>query len=319
VVAIGARSKRSTIEGEESMSEHARRSEPAKITSNGVELVYDTFGEPDAPPMLLIMGLGCQMIDWKDGFCSLLAGKGFRVIRFDNRDVGQSTLFEEAGHPQIPELIEAMQRGEPVEAPYLLSDLVADTVGLLDAIGVEQTHVVGLSMGGMIAQLMAAGHPDRVLTLTSIMSTTGEPGLPTSTPEAWACLTAPLESELGPYLEQYISKWQVYAGPKYPIDPSLAREHASRLFERGIHNAGRDRQLAGILASGSRREALASVTCPSLVIHGDSDPVVRVEAGIATADAIEGAELLVFEGMGHDLAKGLWPRVVDAIARHAGR
>jgi len=301
------------------VSETAHHFKPARIATNGIELVYDTFGEPDGPPMLLIMGLGCQMIDWKEGFCSLLAGRGFRVIRFDNRDVGQSTILEDAGHPRIDEMIEAMQRGETVEAPYLLSDLVADTLGLLDAIGVQRAHVVGLSMGGMIAQLMAAGHPDRVLTLTSIMSTTGEPGLPVSTPEAWACLTAPLETELGPFLEQYISKWQVYAGPKYPIDPDLARDHATRLFERGTHSAGRDRQLAAILASGSRREALATVACPALVIHGDSDPVVRVEAGKATADAIEGAELLVFEGMGHELAKGLWPQVVDAIARHAGR
>ena len=292
---------------------------PARVKANGIELVYDTFGEPDAPPMLLIMGLGCQMIDWKDGFCSLLAGRGFRVVRFDNRDVGQSTRFEEGGHPQIGEMIEAMQRGEAVEAPYLLSDLVADAIGLLDALGIEKAHVVGLSMGGMIAQLMAAGHPDRVLTLTSIMSTTGEPGLPVSTPEAWACLTAPLETELGPFLEQYVAKWSVYAGPKYPIDPELARDHATRLFERGTHSAGRDRQMAAILASGSRREALRSVTCPALVIHGDSDPVVRIEAGKATADAIGGAELLVIEGMGHDLARGVWLRVADAIARHAGR
>jgi pimeloyl-ACP methyl ester carboxylesterase len=301
------------------VSKIVHHSEPTRITSNGIDLIYDTFGEPDGTPLLLIMGLGCQMIDWKDEFCSLLVGRGFRVIRFDNRDVGKSTILEDAGHPRIAEMIEAMQRGETVEVPYVLSDLVADTIGLLDAIGVETAHVMGLSMGGMIAQLMAAGHPDRVLTLTSIMSTTGEPGLPVSTPEAWACLTAPLETELEPFLEQYISKWRVYAGPKYPIDPGLARDHASRLFERGIHNAGRDRQLAGILASGSRKEALASVTCPTLVIHGDSDPVVRVEAGMATADAINGAELLIFEGMGHDLAKGLWPRVVETIARHAGR
>ena len=269
--------------------------------------------------MLLIMGLGCQMIDWKDEFCALLAGRGFRVIRFDNRDVGQSTLFEEAGQPRIAELLEASKRGERIEAPYLLSDLVADTVGLLDALGIEKTHVVGLSMGGMIAQLMAARLPDRVLTLTSIMSHTGEPGLPAPTPEAWACLTAPLEAELEPFLQQYLFKWRVYAGPRYPIDPAAARDHASRVFARGIHEAGRDRQLAAILASGSRKEALASVTCPTLVIHGDSDPVVPIAGGIATASAIAGAELLAFEGMGHELAKGLWPEVVDAITRHARR
>jgi pimeloyl-ACP methyl ester carboxylesterase len=291
---------------------------PARVKANGIELVYDTFGAPDAPPMLLIMGLGCQMIDWKDEFCALLAGRGFRVIRFDNRDVGQSTIFSAAGHPGIDAMLEALGRGERVEAPYLLSDLVADTVGLLDALGIEKAHVVGLSMGGMIAQLLAAGHPDRVLTLTSIMSSTGEPGLPRSTPEAWACLTAPLETELAAFLRQYLFKWGVYAGPGYPIDPDAARAHASRVFARGIHSAGRDRQMAAILASGSRKEALASVTCPTLVIHGDSDPVVRVDAGRATANAVAGAELLVIEGMGHDLAKGLWPRVADAVARHAG-
>jgi pimeloyl-ACP methyl ester carboxylesterase len=301
------------------MTDAIPHTDPKRVEANGIELVYDTFGDPEAPPILLIMGLGCQMIDWKDGFCSLLAARGFHVIRFDNRDVGRSTRFDEAGHPQIAAMLDALQRGETVDALYRLSDLVDDAVGLLDALGIEKAHVVGLSMGGMIAQLMAAGHPDRVLTLTSIMSTTGEPGLPASTPEAWACLTAPLETELEPFLEQYIAKWRVYAGPGYPIDPDLARDHATRLFERGTHSAGRDRQMAAILASGSRKEALASVTCPTLVIHGDSDPVVGLEAGRATADAIAGAELLIVEGMGHDLAKGAWPLVVDAIARHTGR
>jgi pimeloyl-ACP methyl ester carboxylesterase len=263
------------------------------------------------------MGLGCQMIDWKDEFCSNLASRGFRVIRFDNRDVGQSTTFEEAGHPDVNETVAALQRGEPVDAPYLLTDLVADALGLLDHLGIDAIHVVGLSMGGMIAQLLAAHHPERILTITSIMSSTGEPGLPLATPEAWECLTAPIPTDLPAFTEQYIHKWRVYSGPGYPIDPSLAEEHAKRLFERGIHPAGRDRQLVGIFASGSRKEALAKVTAPALIIHGDSDPVVPIDAGIATANAIDGAELLVFEGMGHDLAKGLWPEVVEAIARHA--
>jgi pimeloyl-ACP methyl ester carboxylesterase len=300
------------------MTDVVPHTDPARVKANGIELAYDTFGSEAAPPLLLIMGLGAQMIDWRDEFCAQLAGHGFRVIRFDNRDVGQSTIFEEAGNPKIDAMVEALGRGETVEAPYLLSDLVADAIGLLDALGIRQTHVVGLSMGGMIAQLMAAGYPDRVLTLTSIMSSSGEPGLPTSTPEAWACLTEPVETELEPFIEQYIKKWRVYAGPAYPIDPSAANEHAARLFARGVHPAGRNRQMAAILASGSRKEALASVRCPALVIHGASDPVVPIEAGLATANFIDGAEAMVLEGMGHDLAKGTWPEVVGAIARHAG-
>jgi len=293
--------------------------EPKRVKTNGIELVYDTFGEPEAPPILLIMGLGCQMIDWKDELCSLLAARGFYVIRFDNRDVGQSTVFHDAGHPSINAMLEAMGRGEKVQAPYLLSDLVADTIGLLDALGIEKTHVVGLSMGGMIGQLMAAHHPDRVLTLTSIMSSTGEPGLPASAPEAWACLTERLETELQPFLEQYDRKWRVYCGPAYPFDAKAGREHAARVFERGVHPAGRDRQMAAILASGSRKEALAAVRCPVLIIHGESDPVVRIEAARATARAVGDAEIVTFAGMGHDLPKAVWPRVVEAIARHASR
>jgi len=300
------------------MTETVPHTEPTRIEANGIELVYDTFGAPDAPPMLMIMGLGCQMIDWKDDFCSPLAARGFRVIRFDNRDVGQSTTFEEAGHPDVNATVAAIQRGEAVEVPYVLSDLVADALGLLDVLGIDRFHVVGLSMGGMVAQLLAANHPGRVLTVTSIMSSSGEPGLPLATPEAWECLTAPIPTELEPFIEQYIHKWRVYSGPGYPIEESLAEDHATRLFERGIHPAGRDRQLVGIFASGSRKEALAKVTAPALVIHGDSDPVVPVDAGIATANAIEGAEMLVFDGMGHDLAKGLWPEVIEAITRHAG-
>lgn len=300
------------------MIDVTRHTAPARVETNGVELVYDTFGEPDDPSILLIAGLGSQMIDWRDDFCVLLASRGFHVVRFDNRDVGQSTILEEAGQPDIAAMIEAKQRGETLRSAYLLRDLVDDTLGMLDALAIEKVHVVGLSMGGMIAQLMAAWHPERVLTLTSIMSHTGEPGLPPSAPKAWECLTAPLADELEQFLQQYISKWQVYCGPAYPMDVKAAREHAAHIFERGVHTAGRDRQLAAILASGSRREALASVACPTLVIHGDCDPVVPIEGGRATARAVRGAQFLSFEGMGHDLARGLWPAVVDAIARHAG-
>ncbi|HEU5163013.1 MAG TPA: alpha/beta hydrolase, partial [Thermoanaerobaculia bacterium] len=232
--------------------------------------------------------------------------------------VGQSTILDEMGHPDIGAMVESMGRGEVLRVPYLLRDMVADALGLLDALGIGQAHVAGLSMGGMIGQLLAAHHPERVLTFTSIMSNTGEPGLPGPTPEAWACLTAPLEEELGAFLRQYIAKWSVYAGPAYPIDVKAAQEHAARIFARGIHTAGRDRQLAAVLASGSRKEALASIVCPTLVIHGDSDPVVPLPGGIATANAIRGARLLTFEGMGHELAKPLWPEIAASIARHAG-
>lgn len=287
-----------------------------RVAANGIELVYESIGDPKAPAILLIMGLGSQMIDWKEGFCSLLASRGFRVIRFDNRDVGQSTILDELGHPDIGAMVEAAGRGETLRAPYLLRDMVADTIGLLDALGLEHANVVGLSMGGMIGQLLAAWHPDRVRTFTSIMSHTGEPGLPGPTPEAWACLTAPLEEERHAFIRQYVAKWRVYAGPAYPIDVEAAQDHAARIFARGIHTAGRDRQLAAILASGSRRDALGSVTCPTLVIHGDSDPVVPLQGGIATASAIAGARLWTFEGMGHELAKPLWPTIANAIASH---
>lgn len=296
------------------MTDVTAHTDPARVPSNGVELVYDTFGAPDAPPILLIMGLGSQMIDWRDGFCALLAARGFRVIRFDNRDVGQSTILTDAGHPDINAILSAKQRGERIETPYLLTDLVSDALGLLDALRIEKAHVVGLSMGGMIGQLLASTHGDRVLTFTSIMSHTAEPGLPGPTARAWECLTAPLESTLDRFVDQYLEKWRIYCGPGYPLDVQAAREHAARLFARGIHTAGRDRQLAAILASGSRREALAAVTCPSLVIHGESDPVVPVEGGIATANAIRGARLLTFPGMGHDLPRTLWSEITGAIA-----
>ena len=301
------------------MSDVIPHTAPARVKANGIELVYDTFGEPDAPPILLIMGLGCQMIDWKDEFCSLLAGRGFRVIRFDNRDVGQSTIFEDAGHPRIDEMLEAMGRGEKVEAPYLLSDLVADAVGLLDALGVEKTHVVGLSMGGMIAQLMAAGHPDRVLTLTSIMSTTGEPGLPASTPEAWACLTAPLETELEPFLEQYVSKWRVYCGPKYPFDPS-AGQGARGTRVRARHpprgsrpSDGRDPGV-GQPQGGARLGHLPDPRDPRRQRSRGAD---RGRQRDRQRD--RGRRAPHHRGHGTRPAKALWPEVVDAIARHAGR
>lgn len=292
-------------------------SEAAKVKVNGIELVYDMFGENSAPPLLLIMGLGGQMIAWDEEFCAQLAARGYWVIRFDNRDVGLSTKLDEAGVPDIFTLIQAQAQGEAAQAPYSLRDMADDAVGLLEALSVESAHVVGISMGGMIAQEMAIHHPNRVRTLTSIMSSTGDQALPPPKPEALSVLLTPFPTDRDAYIENSIHTWQVLSGPGFPLDHDLVKERAGRSFDRGLSLAGTARQMAAVVTSGSRREALWSVTVPTLVIHGDADPLVPVESGIDTADAVPGAELLVIEGMGHDVPLAVAPRVIDAIARHA--
>ena len=299
------------------MTQNVPHSDQASAKVNGIEIVYDTFGDSDAPPLLLIMGLGCQMIDWPDEFCAPLAARGYWVIRFDNRDVGLSTKFDEAGIPNIDALLAALGRGEGVQVPYLIRDMADDAVGLLDALEIESAHVVGLSMGGNIAQTMAIHYPERVSTLTSIMSSTSEPGLPPPTEEAWELLSDPAPTDRAEYIEYRVRHRHVLGGPNYPVDEALAREIAEQRFDRCLHPPGFARQLAAIIASGSRKEALKSVTAPTLVIHGDADPLVPVECGIDTANSVPGAELLIIEGMGHDWPPSLWPQVIEAIAQHA--
>ena len=293
-------------------------SDPARVRANGIELVYDTFGEASAPPMLLISGLGGQMIDWDEDFCAHLAARGYWVIRFDNRDVGLSTRLDELGVPDVLSLMQAQAQGGATLAPYTLRDMAGDAAGLLDALGVESAHVVGVSMGGMIAQEMAIHHPHRVRTLTSIMSTTGNPALPTPKPEALSVLLTPAPADREGYLVYSLHTWRVLRGPGFPDETERIQERAGRSFDRGLSPAGVGRQLAAVLASGSRHEALRSVAAPALVIHGDADPLVPVEGGIDTANAIPGAELLIIEGMGHDLPLPVAARVIEAIARHAG-
>jgi pimeloyl-ACP methyl ester carboxylesterase len=297
------------------MTRNIPHSDPACVEVNGIQIVYDTFGDPSAPPLLMIMGLGAQMIDWDEEFCAQLAARGYWVIRFDNRDVGLSTRFDEAGVPNVLAMMQAPEQA--VEVPYTLRDMADDAVGLLDALRIEAAHVVGASMGGMIAQTVAIHHPERVRTLTSIMSTTGDPSLPPPKPEAAAILVTPAPTDRQGHLEYAIKTWQVLNGPVYPLDEDRTRERAGRSFDRGLSPAGTARQLAAILASGSRKEALRSVSAPTLVIHGDADPLVPVEGGIDTANAIPGAELVIVEGMGHGLPVEVWPQVIDAIARHA--
>jgi pimeloyl-ACP methyl ester carboxylesterase len=290
-------------------------SAPAKVAVDGVELVYDTFGESSAQPMLFIAGLGAQMIAWDEEFCEQFAARGFWVIRFDNRDVGLSTKFDEAGVPDIPTLVQAQAQGETIQAPYLLRDMADDAIGLLDALAIENAHVVGISMGGMIAQEMVIHHPRRVRTLTSIMSSPSPPSLSALKPEVASILLKPAPSGRAAIIEGSVETSRVLNGPGLPLDENRIRERAGRSFDRGLSPAGTARQLAAILASGSRTEALRSVTVPTLVVHGDADPLVPVEGGIETANAIPGAERLIFEGMGHLCSPVIWPQVVRAIVR----
>ena len=288
-----------------------------RAKTNGIELCYDSFGAPDAPPLLLIMGLGAQMIMWDDAFCEQIAQRGFRVIRFDNRDIGKSTRMSGGESITLATLIEAQMTGKKIEAPYLLSDMAKDVAGLMDALGIKAAHVVGASMGGMIAQTLALNAPERVLSLTSIMSSTGEPGLPPPTPEAAAVLMAPPPATKEDYLTNFSKTWTVLRVGSFPKDEAMDRARGEKSFDRGLNPAGVGRQLVAIFASGSRKEALASLKVPTLVIHGDVDPLVRVEAGQATAAAIPSAKLVIVKGMGHALPTPVWPQVVDAIVAHA--
>ncbi len=286
---------------------------------NGIELEYDTFGNPSAPPLVLIMGLGAQMLLWEEDFCRELAARGFFVIRFDNRDVGLSTQLDAGGVPNVFEGIQAAMSGQPVAAPYTLADMADDTVALMTAIGIERAHVVGASMGGMIAQTLAIRHPDRLLSMTSIMSSTGDTALPPATPEASQMLLTPFPTDREGNIAHALAAWKVIGSPGFPFDEVGMRDIFGRCYDRGHNPAGFARQLTAILASGSRRDGLAAVTTPTLVIHGDADPLILIEAGHATAAAIPGATMLVIEGMGHDLPRGAWPRIVGAIAEHAER
>jgi pimeloyl-ACP methyl ester carboxylesterase len=288
-----------------------------RAQANGIELEYETFGRAGDPPVLLVMGLGAQMILWHEEFCDALAGRGFHVVRYDNRDVGGSTWLDEAGVPDVAGTLAAVAAGRPIDAPYRLSDMAADAAGLLDALALDAAHVVGASMGGMIAQTLAIEHPGRVRTLTSIMSTTGARDLPPARPAAMALLMTPVPAERAAQIERQVQVSRTIGSPAYPSDEAELRALAERAFERGVNPPGFARQLVAILASGSRRDALAAVRAPTLVIHGADDPLVPVEGGRDTAAAVPGAALLEVPGMGHDLPRALWPAVVDAIVKHA--
>jgi pimeloyl-ACP methyl ester carboxylesterase len=290
---------------------------PQIARANGIELCYEIFGDADAEPMLMIMGLGAQMIHWDDDFCRQLAARGFRVIRFDNRDIGKSTKLTGGKRLTPIELLKLRFLKIPIAAPYRLSDMAEDVIGLMDELGIKSAHLVGASMGGMIAQEIAISFPQRVRSLTSIMSTTGNPKVPPPTREASAMLMAPPPATKEEYFERFAQTWKILRVGSFPEDEALDRARAERTFARGLNPAGVGRQLRAILASGSRKERLASVKAPTLVIHGTVDPLVRPEGGKDTAASIPGAKLLMIEGMGHALPIPMWPQIIDAIDKFA--
>jgi pimeloyl-ACP methyl ester carboxylesterase len=285
--------------------------------ANGIELCYEIFGAADAEPLVLIMGLGAQMIHWDDDFCKELAARRFRVIRFDNRDIGKSTKFTGGKRLTALELLKLRFLKIPVAATYKLRDMAQDVTGLMDALGIKSAHLVGASMGGMIAQEIAILFPQRVRSLTSIMSTTGNPKVPGPTREAAAMLMAQPVTTHDEFIERFAQTWKILRVGSFPLDEAKDRERAERTFARGINPAGVGRQLRAVLASGSRKERLASVKAPTLVIHGTVDPLVRLEGGKDTAASIPGAKLLMIEGMGHALPIPMWPQIIGAIADHA--
>ncbi|WP_370945058.1 alpha/beta fold hydrolase [Amycolatopsis sp. cg5] len=278
---------------------------------NGIEICYETFGEPSARPLLLIMGLGGPMIWWDDEFCRSLVDRGFYVIRFDNRDVGRSTKM----HGRISPLATYWLR----TAPYTLDDMADDAAGLLDELGVRAAHVAGASMGGMISQTLAIRHPDRVISLTSIMSTTGNRLVGRPTAKAGAMLLGRPPKNREQYLDYLVRTFRIIGSPGYPFDVRRMRDRAARTFDRGVNRGGTIRQLAAIVSSKDRAPGLRKLRIPAMVIHGARDPLVHVSGGRATAKAIPGAELDIVPGMGHDMPRALWPRLIDAITRTANR
>ena len=283
--------------------------------ANGITLEYDVTGET-GEPVLLIMGLGAQMTRWPKAFLDKLAARGLKVIRFDNRDVGLSSKIEAAGAPDLPGIIQAITQGQPPNVAYTLSDMAKDAVGLLDALAVERAHVVGASLGGMVAQLVAADHPERVLSLTSIMSTTGNRELPPASPEALAVLNnrgPDPTQDLEGYLDHSVKGGQVVGSPGYPPDPEALRERSLNDFRRSYYPLGFARQYAAAVACPDRRPKLAAIKAPTVVIHGAQDPLVPLAGGQDTAASIPGAELRVIEGMGHDFPPALFDTIVEGI------
>jgi pimeloyl-ACP methyl ester carboxylesterase len=283
-------------------------------TVGGIQLCYETLGDDADPVVLLVMGLGMQMVGWREDFCRQLVARGFRVVRFDNRDAGRSTHMHELPTPTRRQLLRRR-----VRAGYTLADMAGDAVGLLDHLAIERANVVGVSMGGMIAQSMAARHPQRVLSLTSIMSSSGRRWSGQPKLSSYPVLLRAGPDELEPYVEHALAMAKLIESPGFAIDVDEIRDIAATSWHRGRDRGAVPRQLAAIIASGDRTAELRRIRVPTVVIHGDRDRLIKISGGRATAKAIPDARLVVIEGMGHDLPRGVWPRLLDEIADVAER
>ena len=282
--------------------------------ANGIEIAYETFGDPSGRPLLLVMGLATQMLAWHEEFCGALVDLGFHVVRYDNRDIGLSTHLHDA---PVPDVMAAFG-GDTSSASYTLDDMADDAVALLDHLGIDRAHVVGASMGGMIAQTVASRHPARVASLTSIMSTPSS-AIGSPTQEAMAVLFAPPATSREEAVQRARTAYEVIGSPAYPLDLPWLASISGEAYDRAYDPLGVARQLLAVHASGDRTPSLRELAVPTLVVHGDADPLVQVAGGQATAEAVPGAELLVIEGMGHNLPRELWPQITEAIAAVADR
>jgi len=287
----------------------------ATTTVGDIELAYETFGDPGDTPLLLISGLGSQMISYADELCADLAAQGLFVIRFDNRDVGLSTHLHSAGLPRLGDV----RRGDRSSVHYELADMAADAAGLVEALGLDSVHLVGVSMGGMIAQRVAITYPERVRSLTSIMSTTGDRSVGGASEAAQAVLYAPPANDRDEAIQRQLQTSRVIGSPGFPFDEDAIRARAGLAYDRAHDPAGVARQMAAIVTSPDRTADLGRVAVPTLVIHGSDDALVNVSGGRATAAAVPGSELVVIDGMGHDLPRALWPELTERITAHIKR
>ena len=287
-----------------------------RANNNGIEIEYDTIGDAKDEPLLLVMGFTAQLIAWDEKFCRAIADEGFFVIRYDNRDCGLSSHLDGV-QVDVAALLNARNGlGELPPVPYKLSEMASDGIAVLDALGIERAHVVGASMGGMIVQTLAIEFPQRLRTVTSIMSTTGEPDVGQAAPEAMAALMRPPATEREEAIAGSVAASKLFSSPRY-FDEDKARARAAASYDRAFYPEGAMRQMAAIGASGSRAEGLRGVRLPMLVIHGRADTLIDVSGGMRTAELVPGANLLVLNDMGHDLPEPLWPVIVDAITSHA--